>query len=90
MESKKFTMSVQGTTCANETHLFDDDSFDYEMNHSEMTLRDYFAAEALSSIIIQAGTILTPDRIASIAYDFAQKMLEEKKRIEEGEGGEEL
>ena len=45
-----------------------------------MTLRDYFAAQALAGIM-SSGDIFPPDSAASRAYCVADSMLEERARI---------
>lgn len=44
-----------------------------------MTLRDYFAGQALSGMMA-SGDIFAPDSAASRAYVFADSMLKERRR----------
>lgn len=55
------------------------------MGPSGMTLRDYFAAKAMQSLIIasisnQSSPVAFDDRIFSFAYAYADRMIEERTK----------
>lgn len=50
-----------------------------------MTLRDYFAAQALTGLI--TGAVFDEDRIARLAYQMADAMLEVRGRENENPDG---
>jgi len=56
---------------------------DVQITEGGMTLRDYFAAKALQSIIIEEGVELDAKlkiRSARTAYGYAEAMLEERNK----------
>ncbi len=56
-----------------------DDRTGYESESEGMTLLDYFAAKAMQALITQENS---PKLVSAQAYEQAQSMLEEKRRIE--------
>jgi len=62
----------------------DAEMIDTENTHGGMTLRDYFAGQALGCLTELAATNAvddyTPDCVASDAYLFADAMLRERER----------
>jgi hypothetical protein len=56
------------------------DAWDKQYIKGGMTLRDYFAAQALAGIM-GSGDIFPPDSAASRSYCVADAMLKERARI---------
>ena len=50
-----------------------------EINSEEMTLRDYFAAKAIQTILYDAGAPETMQNLAKFAYNVADAMMEARK-----------
>tara|TARA_R110000823_G_scaffold270816_1_gene390351 strand:+ start:51 stop:257 length:207 start_codon:yes stop_codon:yes gene_type:complete len=46
--------------------------------HSGMTLRDYFAAKAMQSLVLQGDTVI--EDCAILAYEMADAMLKERAK----------
>lgn len=51
-------------------------SFNVTIEHKEMTLRDYFAAKAMQSLVAELR--VSRKYIASISYEIADDMLKER------------
>ena len=54
-----------------------------EIKASEMTLRDYFAAMAMQSLVIKYGDAMDDIDLANSAYDMAEFMLTERNAREQ-------
>lgn len=52
----------------------------FDPAQSGMSLRDYFAAAALQGMLADHETNPTPERAASLAYEFADAMLAERAK----------
>ena len=50
-----------------------------EIDSEEMTLRDYFAAKALSGLLQYSNDSYDDDAIAQLAYSLADAMMEARK-----------
>jgi len=60
--------------------IFDDDTKKTREIYSGMTLRDYFAAKAMQSLILAAKTSQDVDLLSKGAYQMADAMLKERSK----------